>query len=103
MTGPASHAARELDEGLTAVRSPQTSPITMLRHPEGVDPVHQTLHQNDVDHLVHDRIGDLYSTAREIRPGRRDGEERAGIVTRTRWTIGRRLVSIGHTVSGSHV
>ena len=86
------------------MRSLQTdSPITMLRHPEGVDPVHQTLHQNDVDHLVHERIGDLYSAARETRPGRRDGDAHTGLVTRTRWTIGRRLVSLGQTVSGSHI
>jgi hypothetical protein len=64
--------------------------------------MHDTLHQNDVDHLVHDRIGDLYSTAREVHPGRRDAAERTGLVTRTRTTIGRRLVSIGHSVSGQH-
>jgi hypothetical protein len=75
----------------------------MLHHPEGVDPVHQTLHQNDVDHLVHDRIGDLYAAARETHPARRDAGDRAGLVTRTRWTIGRRIVSLGQTVSGSHI
>jgi hypothetical protein len=62
----------------------------------------QTLHQNDIEHLVHDRIGDLYSTARELRDGRPDPSARSGILTRTRWTIGRRLVAIGHTVSGQH-
>ena len=64
--------------------------------------MHATLHQNDVDYLVHDRIGDLYTTARETHIGRRDGSERTGLVTRTRWTIGRRLVSIGQSVSGQH-
>jgi hypothetical protein len=74
----------------------------MLRHPEGDSPMHQTLHQNDVDHEVHHRIGDLYSTATEVRTGRRDDGDQPGIVSRTRWTIGRHLVSIGETVSGSH-
>jgi len=63
--------------------------------------MHQTLHQNDVDHLVHDRIGTLYSTAAETRTGRTDRGAEAGIVTRTRWTVGRHLVSIGESVSGS--
>jgi len=64
--------------------------------------MHATLHQNDVDHLVHDRIGDLYSTAREVHVDRRSPSEHAGLMTRTRWTIGRRLISIGHSVSGQH-
>jgi hypothetical protein len=64
--------------------------------------MHQTLHQNDVDHLVHDRIGSLYSTAAETRTSRTDrSESEAGIVTRTRWTVGRHLVSIGESVSGT--
>jgi hypothetical protein len=74
----------------------------MLRHREGDDPVHQTLHQHDVDHEVHHRIGDLYSTASEVRSTRRDVADRAGIVARTRTVIGRQLVSIGHTVAGQH-
>jgi hypothetical protein len=64
--------------------------------------MHDTLHQNDVDHLVHDRIGELYSAARELRVARHDACEHPGLLARTRWTIGRRLVSIGHTVSGQH-
>jgi hypothetical protein len=64
--------------------------------------MHATLHQNDVDYLVQDRIGDLYATARELHTGHRDASERSGLVTRTRLTIGQRLVSIGHTVSGQH-
>ena len=63
--------------------------------------MHQTLHQNDVDHLVHDRIGTLYSTALETRPNRPDRGAEVGLVSRTRWTIGRHLVSIGESVSGS--
>ena len=76
-------------------------PVTMLRHPEGVDPVHQTLHQNDVDYLVHDRIGTLYATALETRPNRAERDAGAGLERRTRWSIGRHLVSIGESVSGS--
>ena len=64
--------------------------------------MHPTIHQNDVDYLVQDRIGDLYSTAREVHVARRDPAMRSGLVTRTRGTIGRRLVSIGHSVSGQH-
>lgn len=81
---------------------PPTDHTTMLRHPEGVHPVSQPLRQNDVDHEVHHRIGALYSTADELRPGRRAAADHAGLVTRTRWSIGRRLVSIGESVSGSH-
>jgi hypothetical protein len=66
-------------------------------------PMHETLHQNDIHDLVQDRIGDLYSTARELRVARRDMcEHDAGLVMRTRWSIGRRLVSIGQTVAGTH-
>jgi hypothetical protein len=60
------------------------------------------VHQNDVEHLVHDRIDDLYTTARELRETRRDAYVHAGLVLRTRWSIGRRLVSLGNTVSGQH-
>ena len=70
---------------------------------EGPGSMHQTLHQNDIHDLVQDRIGDLYSTARELREGRRTGSERdSGLVSRTRSSIGRRLVSIGQTVAGTH-
>ena len=64
--------------------------------------MHQTLHQNDVDHLVHDRIVDLYSTAGELRPGRRPEGDRGGLVARTRTRIGRHLVSIGNSLAGQH-
>jgi hypothetical protein len=73
----------------------------MLQHPEGVDPMHQTLHQNDVDFLVHDRIGSLYAVASATRNNRDDRGAEAGIVTRTRWSVGRHLVSLGESVSGS--
>ncbi|HEY3336617.1 MAG TPA: hypothetical protein VGK16_15405 [Candidatus Limnocylindrales bacterium] len=63
--------------------------------------MHETLHQNDVDHLVHDRIGSLYSTALETRPNRAEHAAGTGIVRRTRSTIGRHLVSIGESVGGS--
>ncbi|MEO5964569.1 MAG: hypothetical protein ABIR11_03820 [Candidatus Limnocylindrales bacterium] len=64
--------------------------------------MYDTLRQNDIDHLVQDRIGDLYATARELRPAHRDIDIHTGLVTRTRWSIGRRLVSLGNTVAGQH-
>ena len=63
--------------------------------------MHQTLHQNDVDFLVHDRIGSLYAVASETRNNRDNRGDDAGIVTRTRWSVGRHLVSLGESVSGS--
>ena len=76
---------------------------TRLPNPEDPDPMSQTLHQNDIHDLVQDRIGDLYATARELREARHHAPEAdPGLVTRTRWTIGRRLVSIGQTVAGTH-
>ena len=76
---------------------------TRSSYPEDPSPMSQTLHQNDIHDLVQDRIGDLYSTASELRETRRHAPEGdAGLVTRTRWTIGRRLVSIGQTVAGTH-
>jgi hypothetical protein len=62
--------------------------------------MHATLHQYDVDNLVHDRIGDLYATATEVRAPRRTPSARIGLVTRTRTSIGRRLISLGSTVAG---
>ena len=82
-----------------------TDPTNTIRtaYPEDQSPMSQTLHQNDIHDLVQDRIGDLYSTASELRETRRHAPESdAGLVTRTRWTIGRRLVSIGQTVAGTH-
>jgi hypothetical protein len=65
--------------------------------------MHQTLHQNDIHDLVQDRIGDLYTTARELRDARRDEcEAESSLVTRARWSVGRRIVSLGQTVAGTH-
>ena len=73
------------------------------RHPEGPITMRQTLHQNDIHDLVHDRIGDLYATARELREARRhECEPDPGLVARTRWSIGRRLVSLRESVAGTH-
>jgi hypothetical protein len=63
--------------------------------------MHQTLHQNDVDHLVHDRIGSLYAVASETRSNRGDRVAEAGLVSRTRMSVGRHLVAIGESVSGT--
>ena len=82
-----------------------TDSTTTIRtaYPEDPSLMSQTLHQNDIHDLVQDRIGDLYTTASELREARRHGPETdAGLLTRTRWTIGRRLVSIGQTVAGTH-
>ena len=55
-----------------------------------------TLHQSAVDPLAHDRIHDLYETASETRSDPdRLAADRPGLVTRTRWTVGRRLISLG--------
>jgi len=60
-----------------------------------------SLQLSAVDHLAHDRIHDLYSTAIETRTGaRRITPDRPGLVTRTRGTLGRRLISLGSTVAG---
>ena len=82
-----------------------TDPTRTIRtaYPEDPNHMSQTLHQNDIHDLVQDRIGDLYATASELRETRRQATETdPGLVMRTRWSIGRRLVSIGQTVSGTH-
>ena len=82
-----------------------TDPTQTIRttYPEDPSPMSHTLHQNQFHDLVQDRIGDLYTTASELRDTRRQAPESdAGLVTRTRWTIGRRLVAIGQTVAGTH-
>ena len=72
-------------------------------HQQGPTAMQQTLHQNDLHDLVQDRIGDLYMTAQELREARRDEcEPDSGLVTRARWSVGRRLVSLGQTVAGTH-
>ena len=82
-----------------------TDPTHTIRmpYPEDPSPMNHTLHQNQFHDLVQDRIGDLYATARELREARHHAPAaHPGLVTRTRWTIGRRLVSIGQTVAGTH-
>ena len=82
-----------------------TDPTQTIRttYPEDPSPMSHTLHQNQFNDLVQDRIGDLYTTASELRDTRRQAPDSdAGLVTRTRWTIGRRLVAIGQTVAGTH-
>ena len=60
-----------------------------------------SLQLSAVDHLAHDRINDLYATATETRSaGRRIAADRPGLVTRTRGTLGRRLISLGSAVAG---
>ena len=65
--------------------------------------MHGTPLLNDTDHLVHDRISDLYATASEVRGPRRTTGDRSGLLTRTRSTLGRRLISIGSAVAGQQV
>ena len=82
-----------------------TDPTHTVRmpYPEDPSPMSHTLHQNQFQDLVQDRIGDLYATASELRETRRQATETdPGLVMRTRWSIGRRLVSIGQTVAGTH-
>ena len=64
----------------------------------------QTNHPSDVNPLVADRIHDLYETSSELHATRRPKAAAAqtGLVTRTRWTIGKRLISIGSAVAGQH-
>ena len=64
----------------------------------------QTNHPADVNPLVADRIHDLYETSSELHATRKPkaAAEPTGLVTRTRWTIGKRLISIGSAVAGQH-
>jgi hypothetical protein len=66
--------------------------------------MYQTTNPTEVNPLVGDRIHDLYETSSELRASRgpRHTSERAGLLDRTRWTIGRRLISIGSAVAGQH-
>ena len=68
----------------------------------GGDPVYEPLHLNDMAQAGHDRIHELYSTAAELRASRRAACERVGLIMRTRWSLGRRLISLGSAVSGQH-
>jgi hypothetical protein len=64
--------------------------------------MHEPMRQSDVDPLVGDRIHDLYATSSELRASREAavGHRQTGLVTRTRRTIGLRLISIGSAVAG---
>ncbi len=64
--------------------------------------MYEPLHLSGVDHLAHDRIAELHSVATEVRAPRRASANEPGLVTRTRHTLGRRLISIGTTVAGHH-
>ncbi|MEW6225321.1 MAG: hypothetical protein AB1627_11915 [Chloroflexota bacterium] len=68
----------------------------------GDSDVYEPLHLNDMAQVTHDRIHDLYETAAELRATRRPACERVGLLMRTRWSVGRRLISIGSAVSGQH-
>jgi hypothetical protein len=62
----------------------------------GGDPaMYEFLNVSERNHLVHDRINDLYRTAAELRAPRRTPRLRAGMVDRLRLSIGRRLISFG--------
>lgn len=62
--------------------------------------MHEPLHLAGVDHLVPDRIHDLRAAACETRGIRRDPANHDGLLTRTRGSVGRRLISLGTTVAG---
>jgi hypothetical protein len=66
--------------------------------------MYQTNHPADVNPLVGDRLHDLYETSSELRASRgpRCLSDRTGLLTRTRWTIGKRLISIGSALAGQH-
>ena len=50
-----------------------------------------------------ERVADLQSAAAQARASRRPGVERPGLVVRTRASLGRSLMSLGHTVAGGQV
>jgi hypothetical protein len=66
--------------------------------------MYEPLQLNGTDHLAHDRVAELRTTAREVHePGGMPAAEtrdRAGLIARTRGTVGRRLISLGTTVAG---
>ncbi len=66
--------------------------------------MNQTNTPADVNPLVADRIHDLYQISSELHATRRPkaAADTTGLVTRTRWTIGRRLISIGSALAGQH-
>jgi hypothetical protein len=65
--------------------------------------MHDHILPTEVTPLVGDRIHDLYETSTELRAARKPKdpcEPETSLVTRTRWTIGKRLISIGSAVAG---
>ena len=62
--------------------------------------MNEPLHLAGVDGLARDRIADLYATAEETRAPRRASGNQAGLITRTRSMLGRRLISLGGAVTG---
>jgi hypothetical protein len=69
---------------------------------EGDGTMPDSLQLSSVDYLAHERISDLYAAASETRsPLRRSSAERPGLLSRTRGSVGRRLISLGSAVAGS--
>ncbi|HEY4190570.1 MAG TPA: hypothetical protein VGM28_09130 [Candidatus Limnocylindrales bacterium] len=64
--------------------------------------MHEPMNQSDVHAHVEDRIHDLYATSSELRASRNAdaADDHTGLVTRTRRTIGHRLISLGGAVAG---
>lgn len=64
--------------------------------------MNEPLHLAGVDGVARDRIAELRTTAAEVRGASGHAAERIGLVSRTRGTLGRRLISLGTAVSGNH-
>ncbi len=64
--------------------------------------MNEPLHLAGVDGFAQDRIAELHATAAETRAPRRTSVIQAGLLTRTRSTLGRRLISLGSTVAGNN-
>ncbi len=62
----------------------------------------EPLHEKEMEYVARDRINELYQTAAELRASRRPARGRVGLLTRTRWSIGRRLISLGTALAGGH-
>jgi hypothetical protein len=64
--------------------------------------MHEPIHQTTIHPLVAYRLRDRYAESQEVRRSREvaEGRARSGLVTRTRRTIGYRLIAIGSTVAG---
>jgi len=62
--------------------------------------MNEPLHLAGVDCFTRDRIADLYTTAEETRAFRRVSGNQAGLITRIRSMLGRRLVTLGGAVAG---